>query len=352
MPQEAKFDPIAFVEALKQGQKICDIKVCGVCIGDRFKDLTEVSLTEQELRSGSWMRMQSRIRFYGVEEEGVKRIEGIYIAALHLKPLAVPLLETIQHYCGPAYFVEQRMGQTYYHYPKHKTILSPVSNNENLVGVHIGNAGPRLPIYTAYSLLDTFVEFLLPLDNYQREIEIETNPGSLQYYYQQRLTSLLRAFGVGEELNSDLGSCKFILARNPDEEKEVEAFLLDLIKNMKDREFAQRLNSMRGRHQQASSQFDIYLFFTSLLTFYVRYKRFVANNSISLEGPSFSLEFASYYTRQVYTSIQQEAVEKIRTILAFILDPAQRSFDKKQMIEQFGYPDVDLEQMKSQEDYY
>lgn len=345
-----KFDPFAFAQAIKEQTKICDIKVCGVSVGDRFEDLFEVSLTEQELRSGSWMRMQSGIRFYGVEEEGLKRVNGIFIAALYLKPLDVPLLETIQRYCGPAYFVEQRMGQTYYHYPKHKTVLSPVSNNENLVGVHIGNAGPKLPIYTAYSLLEAFVNFLLPLNNYHREIEIEANSGSLQYYYQQRLIAFLKAFEVGEELNSDLVSCKFILARNPD--TKLEAYLLDLIGNMQDREFAQRLNSMRGHNNLASSQFDIYLFFKSLLTFYVRYKRFVSNNFISLEGPSYPMDFAFYYTHQVYSSINQEAVEKIRAILAFIIDPKQRSFDKKQMIEEFGYPDVDLEQMKSQEDYY
>ena len=350
--RSSKFDPLAFVKAIQEQTRICDIKVCGVGIGDKFEDLTSVDLTEQELRQGSWMRMQSGIRFYGAQEEGVKRIKGIYIAAQHLKTLSTPILETVQEYCGPAYFVEQRMGQTYYHYPYHQTILSPISSNVNLIGVHIGEAGPTLPRFTAYSLLEACVEKLLPLGQNQEELEVMAEPGSLEFYYQQRLIAFLRAFEIGEEINSDFASGEFIVARSSEEEGVIEAFLINLIKEMEDQEFAQRLNSMRGGFPSADPRFNIRTIYNTLLSFYVKYKRFLGGPGIGLEGPSYPLDFAFYYTQQVFSSINKEAVAQIKAILTFIIDPKQRSFDKKEMIEQFGYPNVDLEWMKNQEDYY
>lgn len=349
MSKEIEFDPLAFVQAIQEQTRIYDIKVCGVRLGDKFEDLTSVSLTEQELRQGSWMRVQSGIRFYGGELEGVKRIKGIFIAAQYLKPLNTPILETVQDHCGPAYFVEQRMGQTYYHYPDHRTILSPISNNVNLIGVHIGEAGPTLPQYSAYSLLEAFVEILLPLGNYKREFELKAEPGSLEYYYHQRLIAFLRAFEIGEEINSDFVDCEFIAARSSEEVGVIEAFLINLIKEMEDQDFAQRLNSMRGRFPSADPRFNIRIIYNSLLSFYIKYKRFLGGTAIGLEGPSYPLDFAFYYTHQVYSSINKEAVEQIRAILAFIIDPKKRSFDKKEMIEQFGYPNVDIEWMKNQE---
>jgi len=45
-------------------------------------------------------------------------------------------------------------------------------------------------------------------------------------------------------------------------------------------------------------------------------------------------------------------VEQIKAILTFIINLKQRSFDKKEIIEQFGYPNVDIELMKNKGDYY
>lgn len=351
MQQDVKFDPNHFVQAIKQQQRICDAQVCGVCLGDRFEDLIKVDLTDQEVRSGAWSRIYAGVRFYGAIVEGVKRITGIFLTAKSFEVLPTPILDTIELHHGEAYFVEHRNGSTYFHYPAHQTILSPHSGKDGPCMLYIGESGPKLPLYTAYSFLEVFVDFIISLNN-AWELKVKPDQGFLPYYYQQRLLAFLRAFDLGEEIDADLVHCKFLLERNSDKENKVKLFLLDLIESMEDEEFRDRLKAMRDRTSPVSSSFDTHVFFTSLLSFYVKYRRFTNNNFIALEGPSFSLNFAFYYTREVYSSIKQEAVENIRSILAFIIDPEQRTFDKKQMIEQFGYPDVDLEQMEREEEVY
>ena len=346
-----KFDPSAFVQALQQQDRICDIKVCGICLGDRFDDLIKVDLTEQEVKMGAWFRIYSGIRFYGAIVEEVKRITGIFLPAKSFEVLPTPILDTIELHHGEAYFVEQRNGSTYFHYPAHQTILSPQSGKDGPCMLYIGEGGPKLPLYTAYSFLEVFVDFIISLNN-AWEVKVKPDPGSLPYYYQQRLLAFLRAFDLGEEINADLLQYKFLLNRSPEDGIVIDGFIVELIEGMEDKEMAQRLKLLRVRTPRTKSHHTIQQIFGSLLSIYIRYKRFLPTSYFGYEGPSYTVEFASYYTREVYSSIKQEAVEKIRSILAFIIDPQQRTFDKKQMIEQFGYPDVDLEQMAREEEVY
>lgn len=181
--------------------------------------------------------------------------------------------------------------------------------------------------YTAKDVLDLYLEFesMQPDKRTWTDGKLRDNPP--RFYRFKMLQSLFRVF--------DLGDLKKFAEGNFVLERRIEDYTL-LIKRMK----SELKSVTKFRKGEEIAQSEIAFLFKRLLEYRRIFDHMIGFSS-GLLACSARYRYAFYKIDQI-NSQMRDSITPIDDVLSFIISPARKEFSKKELIELFDYPVVDL----------
>jgi len=240
------------------------------------------------------------------------------------------------HFGGPL-SIENKGGYTYYFYPNRSMVLSWKNETNELQGIYIGINTIKETCYSIGDFLDKYFEFK-SLEPDTRNWNVKSLKGNKPRYIRLlRLNSFIKAFGLGEEL-SDFLNYSFVEKLKPESATEIKDDIKQFAlsnERLKERwEYdSERLNSPRN-YQMIIQQF---------LRFIEQMNKTLKFNSTWLEASTLTSQYSINKTQNVLKSIDTDALDNIKRILCNLIDPEKRKFTKSQLVNNFGFPNEDLE---------
>ncbi|KAF0151541.1 MAG: hypothetical protein FD143_1840 [Ignavibacteria bacterium] len=191
-------------------------------------------------------------------------------------------------------------------------------------------------VMTAQDLLNAYIVFqhITPDYNDWKEKTLKKSPPRMLRY--QMINSFLRAFSIGDKLTSDFFDGSFLESKEPTDYKYLANQYKSFIKNRnisKDKENAKDSTT-------TLAPFDIKYLFERLLDYRTKIFGVLQHNDYLHAVPQvdrFYQHFVSAYVKQSTVFLL-----KIDKLLCSIIDPQNKKFTVKELIEDYDYPDVDL----------
>lgn len=181
--------------------------------------------------------------------------------------------------------------------------------------------------YTAKDALDLYLEFesMQPDESTWTDDGLRDNPP--RFYRLKVLKSLFKAFDLGDLKKFAEGN--FVLKRRIEDYD-------SLIKRMKS-----ELKSVTKFQKNEEITLNEITFLFKRLLEYRRCWNDVTNLSSGLMACSARYRYAFYKIDQVNSKIR-DSISPIDDLLSYIMSPTAKDISKKELVERFHYPDLDL----------
>ena len=190
--------------------------------------------------------------------------------------------------------------------------------------------------FSASHFLHKYLEFkaMAPDQTKWTAANLKKNPP--RYYRFLELEALLQAFDIGEDLIKDFTQLGFVERRNPQELTQLnEAVATYASKRDSDeQQFTQQGNQVKS--------YQLRMLVHQLLGFFETMRQALHFNSGVMEAGSVSFRFIIQQTQSVLEDIDLSKLKRIESLLCCIIDPKSRSFSRQELIDQYGFPDVNL----------
>ncbi|GAB5418059.1 MAG: hypothetical protein Crog4KO_31390 [Crocinitomicaceae bacterium] len=315
---------------------LSSISVLGTKLGDHKGSLTKDLIIEEN--NQVWFRSQKGIAIRFSIEAPNRIIEYQFLPET-LAALEMKQKKHVQLCFGPADAIEIKGEVSFYFYEIQQIVVAWDNENDCLLSVHLGENRIQQTRYSIKDFLALFREFkaMVPDSSNWQLNQLKSNESG--YYRLKQLLSLMKAFNLGSDLLSDVHRRGFLKHRT-------EADFAPLISDMK----SYLVRSKKGI-QCSNTEFKNmpYAFYDRLLHHFFQFSEEMRNliriNDDWLEADSVTSHYSIFKTEEVLKSIDLKALEEIENLLHKIMDPHQQVFSKSMLIEQFDFPDVDLEQI-------
>ncbi|OJJ20079.1 hypothetical protein BKI52_16535 [marine bacterium AO1-C] len=311
------------------------IMLNGVKLGDTAD---KIALNAYEkLHVKYWL--QNDLPFsYRLSEEKTPRVIEFMLKSKALEPLGITQESDIQGVFGEAQGMEKRMGSHYYFYSNKQMVVGWNAQDDKLWGIYLGDNIIEQTTYQAKDFLTLFFEFkgMVPKPS---EWGLESLTGNEPRYYRlMQLQALMRAFDLGEDLFGDFQNRLFLEKRSHDD---FEDLFADIEQYALENEFERK--KLSDSPELIRKQTFVEMIFQTYLNFSWQVRTLLSFNSGWLETGSISSRYTIHKTHELLKSIDITKLEAIDHILCSIIDPQQRTYTKSELIRNYGFPDVDLD---------
>lgn len=223
---------------------------------------------------------------------------------------------------------------------ENNSLLKILSSEEDITTVELSEKN-----YTTKDFLDIYLEFvdLVPNQSDWNEEAISSNPPRL--YRLQQLKSLMQVFDIGEDLLKDFKEGEFL---NKKDSLDFSLLYQDVeiyIKDNHSEEGKEYLRKELNRDKNTKSAFLKTLPFKKFLEILERVNYILQINSGVLAAGRLLALYSITRASELANSIDKEKVNNLKTIVCSMIDPEQKSFSRKILIEKYNFPNVDLEEI-------
>lgn len=187
---------------------------------------------------------------------------------------------------------------------------------------------------TAIDVINQFLEFQSRVSSTALWKESEFTDNLPCLYRFKQLQALFQAFDLGEFTKFESGD--FVKKRPPEDYQVIYAQVQDYFKALGESNQIYFLNHLKTRD-------DISNLFKRLFLYRKRIHDVLTFNSGVLAA--IGLHYYVYRKTEDNNQIIREKLEPFDNLIGLIISPKNCSFTKKQLIEQFFYPDVDLSEI-------
>ncbi|MDJ1504040.1 hypothetical protein [Xanthocytophaga agilis] len=271
------------------------------------------------------------------------KIVEIYLTEELVENLGIISTKDIIQTFGPTKAIEKSYGRLHFHYESRNIIVQWSETDKKLTRIFWGDVIPY-PTFRREDILKQYLDLQgLSPDVYDWSIEyFSDNPPRL-YRYKQ-LEALFQAFGIDPKYIQSFNAGEFIKARPVADYSEwltdIEAYSLP-IGLERDRDF----NRDTVNHNK------LIHIFAYLFKYRMVLERTLQYNSGWLEG--YGATWVRYMIDKTEGFLNEENrayVKYLDNLLCVAIDPYQQQYKKYELIEKYGYPDVDLRDIDA--DYY
>jgi len=308
--------------------------------GLKLGDLIEQIPTDKENRfqyGSLWISSNSEAS-YRADSESKSIIVEYLLRGEFLTDLKLTSPKTIVEKFGKPQAIEKRNGTHYYFYPERKLVVAWWDEYDKLFGVYIGENIIKQTEFTVKDFLDKFYEFKAMVPNYR-----DWNHKSLKYneprfYRLKELESLIRAFEIGTDLLQDFQNRQFLERRTL---IDFEPIIKDIEKYALNDEYEKEWLKSEMERVQGVKWFEMLI--QKFMRFSEEMRSLLKFNSGVLEANSLIFRYSINKTQQLINNIDLKELREIDELLCKVLDPKDRTFAKHELINDFNFPDVDLE---------
>jgi hypothetical protein len=190
---------------------------------------------------------------------------------------------------------------------------------------------------TAIDVINQFLEFQLMVPDTALWKESELRENLPKLYRLNQLRALFLAFDLGKLTEFEGGG--FVKNRPPEAYQTIWDKVQKDFKDLGESTEIHRLNVM---NEKESTRYIISLF-ERLFLYRKKLFEVLAFNSGVLAASG--LYYYAFRKTENFNQIIKANLESIDNIIGLIISPDRQSFPRKQLIEEFGYPDVDLSEI-------
>lgn len=327
------------IHLLKEDFDIEKITLLGVRLNQNYEALLgKLSITEKNIVENGWVNTHENDMYCYRVSDG-KVIEFL-IRKEGTTPLNITKEEEIQVQFGKADSIEKRNGWHYYFYSKKHLVISWEGNK--VWGIYVGNNRITPKVYTAKDFLEIYLDFIdyIPNESDWNEEAVSSNPPRL--YRLKRLKSLMKAFEIGEDLSKDFENGSFLRKRDNTEytllHKDIEKHVANYPSGRQKERHKEQLS-----REKIKSGLSLSFTFPKFLEVIRRADNLLKINSGVLEASTLMGYYTVKKVWEVANTIDREKLEEIKELLCSMIDPKQKTFLQKTLIEKYDFPDVDLE---------
>ncbi|WP_367392599.1 hypothetical protein [Lewinella sp. LCG006] len=233
------------------------------------------------------------------------------------------------------------MGTEFYFYNEPGIYCERDYRKNLFIGVGVGDLGIFPRSYTAKSLLHNFLKWQSDITRI-KELEASDYPKSKNYDAKQLiLESLMKALELDCTIE-ELRSGGFVNNRADYSNEKLSEIIkedIDIICGNNER-FTAALR--RFTDQKGVKPGDLRMIYRFLFGFYVSLKAILSYNSGWQEAGSVGSQYCIHKVSQVLSGFDRDQFVALENLLCDFLDPFNRTFTHKELVEKFDYPDVDI----------
>lgn len=305
-----------------------DWKVYNYSLGDSFDLIVNDSPMYQK---NEFINIYKGVRFYKSNDSD--QIAGIFLAIPSFKGRHVEFLRAIRESYGKPYFEHVKMEDRILYYKSQNFHVSiPSDKEEDGICIGIGKCGYQIQVFTASDLIDAYFK-LRNYTQYVYEINEMEKKSKLKKIEIRVLESLLLAFiGKCGIKNFEFG--KFILERDDETTNRVISAIGGVEIYINQKHASSSLISKPSKHQLCKFWDNLFHYYLSNLIYISRSKCFnyIEWKRQDLEDLKIVLPRQDVNYRMI----------NLKSMLSSFIDPYQREYDLKAMIEKFDYPQEDI----------
>ena len=322
-----------------EGLKTLDF--LGYMIG---RDINECqSSTSDELIKGNNKKVflsENGLRLTIKSEEN-PIIVGVFLTRALLDNLGICTESDLEQFFGKPDSKEKRMGTEFYFYNQPGIYCERDYRKNLFIGVGVGDLGIFPRSYTAKSLLHNFLKWQSDVTRI-KELQASDYPKNKNYDAKLLiLLSLMKALELDCPIE-ELRSGGFVNNRAEHFNEKLSEIVkedIDIICGNNER-FTGALRKFTDQRGVKTS--DLRMIYSFLFGFYVSLKAILSYNSGWLEAGSVGSQYCIHKVSQVLSGFDREKFVALENLLCGFLDPLNRVFTQKELVEKYGYPDVDI----------
>ncbi len=332
-----------FISQIEKGIAPLEVGINGIKVGDAFDPIPNEDTSSVTRET---VKIWKSVSYYRAED-GSDRVEEIFLPIPFFAGHHQQVFQTLEKQYGPPYFIYTMMGAEYHYYSEEgMTVQFSASNKGREIVLYIGGKGGRVPIFKPQKLLDLYVNFILCYSEFNPiEDFVAKNPTSLIQQESEVLLALIKAFTESQSIRS-FEDRSFIDRRDL---SEYDPVIKEIMTSVNANAGKYKYYQFRPLSEKIRS-IDLMVLFQSLLSFYIAYKRYRKRSEWSTTG-FWGYEYANILKTTVNEGINTAQISKIEDLLAILISPNQQEFDLKTMIEVYGYPNIDIELMRVNQQY-
>jgi len=313
-----------------------NLSLFGLKLGDSVDKIK--SDTENRFQFGSlWVGSDSDAS-YRADKETKSQIVEFLLRGEFLVDLKLTSPKRISKSFGKPKAIEKRNGTHYYFYPERKIVVAWWAEYDKLFGVYIGENIIEQTYLTSKDFLNKYFEFkgMVPdVDDWNLKKLKYNEP---RYYRLKELNSLMKAFELGGDLLNDLKNKEFLKNR---EESVFEPIYQDIEKYASDSKIEK--DRFGEEEKQRMRKQGISMIFQEFMRFIEEIRKTLGFNSCWLESGSISSRYIINKTSRLLKTVDQTELKKIEELICKVIDPYDKRISLSELIDKFGYPDVDLQ---------
>lgn len=305
-----------------------DWEVYGFSLGDDFDSvINEVSSYD----GNRGLKVYKQVKFYKSKDSN--KIGGIFFSIPLFQDRYIEFLKAIKENYGEPYFEHLKMNNRLLYYCSEGFIVSiPNDEIEKGICLSLGECGHRLQSFKAVDLLDAYFK-MSNLDSYvfrEDNKEIKTH---LEEVKLDALKALLLAF-VGDNDIKKFKYGKFILDGNSE------------VTNKRISELGNVEIFLSLKHSTTSiisepSKFELYQFWSNLFKYYFNSITYIRNSRM-FNFTNWQRQDLEDFKIVIPRHLVIQRIDELKKMLGRFIDPDQREYDIKVMIEDYGYPSEDI----------
>lgn len=311
-------------------------KVNGYSIGDGFGSIVNENPLYVDSKA---IKVHKRARYY--RDGNSEIIGGISFGVLSGNEKTL-VLDSIQSSFGKPYFSHLQMNDKILYYPALQLYLRIIGNDISKgLTVIVGKCGTQLRTFTALNIIDAYFDLSHNGNLVTRLEDLSNLPKVTQLSY-RTLESLLLVF-VGDSSIAKFSSGNFILASD---DKYLEK-VLNRIGGIEIYETPKRIKTTLidrpNRYELSKYWQKLFRYYLNSRSYIERTRQFNFTNWEKIDLREVKL-VSSY-------SATNAKMTRLGEMISQIIDPEDRRYDLKDMIQAYGYPKEDIAWLKVN-DYY
>ncbi len=312
-----------------------NLSLFGLKLGDSVDKIQTDK--ENRFQYGSlWIGTDSEAS-YRADEESKSIIVEFLFRGEFLDDLKLTSPKRITRKLGKPEAIEKKNGTHYYFYPQKRMVVAWWAEHDKLFGIYIGENIIEQTYLTSKDFLNKYFEFkrMVPELNEWNLKRLKYNEP--RYYRLKELNSLMKAFGLGDDLLNDFTNRGFLTNR---EESDFEAIYQDI------EQYASETNIEKSRfgieEKRLMRERGIAMIFQEFMRFVEEIRGVLRFNSGWLESGSVSTRYIIKKTGSMLKTFDQTKLNEIEKLICLVIDPYDKRISLSELIDKFGYPDVDL----------
>ncbi|MDJ1468675.1 hypothetical protein QNI19_26205 [Cytophagaceae bacterium DM2B3-1] len=336
-----KFEILDNLSIITQpGVSVSQLMLNGISLGD------DESLLSIEFVESQWQvdKMTKWVKSKIGGQYKIKNGKVVEISLMEelVESLRITSTKDIFQNFGPTKAIDKKYGQLLFHYEPRNIVVHWSETDKKLTRIFWGDVIPY-PTLRRENLLEQYLDLrgFSPEPHSWSEKNFRNNPPRL-YRYKQ-LDSLFQAFGIDLKYMQSFEEGEFIKARPVTDYTEwfsdIEAYGLQT-----------GLERDRDFNRDTVNHDKLIRIFAYLFKYRMVLERTLQYNSGWLEAGATWARYMIDKTEGFLNEENRAYIKYLDNLLCFAIDPYQQQYKKYELIEKYGYPDVDLSDIDA--DYY